>query len=108
MVKFPDREQRHHSDIFPGLTFYFVRNPNANDKPLFTDPDPAFSKDCVWMVIGKEYVQKLSGGYWQYLLLGSGPTLQWHTGQLGWIRRVADPVWEEREANGWCTKLDQR
>lgn len=105
MVRYPDREQRHHSDIFPGLTFYFVRNPNAYDKPPFTDPDETrWGSDCAWLVIGKEYVTKLSGGYWKYLLLGAGPTLSWHHGQLGWIRRVADPVWEERYDNDWWSE----
>lgn len=96
-MKFPDYEQRNHVDIYPGLTLYFVRNPNAGNKPLFTDPDPEWwESNCTWTVIGKEYAQKLSGGYWRYLPLGAGPTLKWHDGQLGWIRRVADPVWEER------------
>lgn len=94
-MKFPEREQRHHMDIHPGLMFYFVDNPNARSGPVFTDPDPEFDKACAWMVIGKEYVEKMSGGWWRYLLLGAGPTLKWHEGQLGWIRRVADPAWEE-------------
>lgn len=63
-MQFPDREQRNHADIFPGLTFYFVRNPSAGDRPAFIDPDLEWwDSDCAWTVIGKEYVQKLSGGY---------------------------------------------
>lgn len=110
MTEYPDREQRNHIDIFPGLTFYFVRNPNSRgNKPLFTDPeDEWLNSGCAWLVIGKEYVPKLDGGYWKFLLLGAGPTLKWHDGQFGWIRRVADPVWEERYANGYCVKADQR
>lgn len=106
---YPEREQRHHTDIFAGMTFYFVQNPNVRpgDKPLFTDPDEEWSRDCAWTVIAKEFIVKMSGGYWQYLLLGPGPTLKWHIGQLGWIRRVADPVWEERDSNGWGTTLSR-
>ena len=102
-MNFPEREQRNHSDIFPGLTFYFVKNPNLKpgEKPLFTDPEPDFDQTCAWTVIGKERITKVSGGYVRYLLLGAGPTLRWHEGQLGWIKRVADPVWEARYASGW-------
>lgn len=81
--------------------FYFVDNPNADGRPLFTDPDPSFDQSCAWLVIAKEKVVKMSGGYTKYLLLGAGPILRWHVGQLGWIRRIADPVWEERENNGY-------
>lgn len=112
-MKFPEREQRHHSDIFAGLMFYFVRNPNLKDgeKPLFTDPDPAFfDHDVPWLVLGKEFVDTSpsphTNSYWRFLLLGPGPTLKWHVGHLGWIRRVADPVWEERERSGYWDRHD--
>lgn len=95
-MDFPTYEQRSHVDIFPGMLFYFVRNPPARDKPIFTDPDPAFDKDGAWLVLCKEYVEKTSYSHWKYLLFGPGPIVKWHIGQLGWIRRVVDPVWEER------------
>jgi len=105
-MEFPEREQMSHVDIHAGMMFYFVRNPNLKpgEKPLFTDPDPVFwSEDVPWIVIGKEYDPGMPDvvvkGYWRYLLLGPGPTLRWHMGSLGWVRRVADPVWEERERN---------
>jgi hypothetical protein len=99
-MDFPKREQRNHNDIFPGLTFYFVDNPNGADM-IFDRDAEQFDRTCAWIVIGKERVVKLDGGYWRYLLLGAGPTLRWHDGQLGWIRRIADPVWEARYASGW-------
>ncbi len=103
-MQFPDREQRHYSDIFAGMTFYFVPNPNGTSG--FMDPDEEeFDHTMPWTVIAKEYHTKMSGGYWRFLLLGPGPTLKWHDGQLGWIRRVGDPVWEERAANDWGRKL---
>jgi len=110
-MQFSDREQRNHVDIEPGMMFFFMRNPNRraqDDGPLYTDPDDEeFDHSVPWIVIGKEYVTKLSGGYWRYLLLGPGPTLKWNEGQLGWIRRVADPLWDDRERNGYCARLDQ-
>jgi len=47
--------------------------------------------DTAWLVIGKEYNPEpadIMKGYWRYLLLGPGPRLRWHEGNLGWIRRV--------------------
>ena len=94
---FADREQMHHSDVFPGMMFYFVDNPNG--KPVFVDIEFEGDKSKPWTVIHKEqrvygYPANLRAGYWRYLLLGPGPSLLWHNGTLGWIRRVADPYWE--------------
>ena len=99
MISFPEREQRHHSDIFPGMTFYFVENPNSPG--LLDTLEQDFDLNVPWTVITKDFTTKMSGGYWKFLLLDPGPTLKWHDGGLGWIRRVADPVWEERAANDW-------
>ncbi len=100
-MDFPPHEQRSHVDVHAGLMFYFVDNPNPA-KPLFqTLDDGEVDRTKPWMVLGKEYVEKFSGGYWRYLLLGPGndgqPRLVWFDGSLQWIRRVADPVYEERE-----------
>ena len=107
---YPEREQRHHSDIFAGLTFYFMPDPNAgtvNFNRLMDEQREEVDITVPWTVVGKEYVTKLSGGYWRYLLLGPGPSLVWYEGRLGWIKRVADPVWEERDRNGWGTTLSR-
>jgi hypothetical protein len=83
------------------MFFFFVENPNPGT-PLFqTLDDGEVDRNLPWMVIGKEYIQKLSGGYWRYLLLGPNtadgePRLVWFNGSLQWIRRIADPVWEDR------------
>jgi hypothetical protein len=74
------------------MMFFFTDNPNGSEPFFQTLDDGGVDRDIPWMVIGKEYVTKLSGGYWRYLLLGEiagGPRLVWHEGSLGWIRRVA-------------------
>lgn len=111
-MNFPEQEQLNHVDIFSGMSFFFVRNSGLkdNEKPLFLDPDPVFWDDTkMWTVIGKEYMDEpltAMRGRWKFLLLGPNSTLRWHHGQLGWIKRVADPVWEERyqregDFTGW-------
>lgn len=102
-MKFPDLEQLNHEDIFAGMMFVFAREQvREQDKPLFTDPDPAFwVEGATWMVIGKEFVPEPTNafrGHWRFLLLGPDARLRWHEGRFGWIRRIADPVWEERDA----------
>lgn len=94
-MEFSVREQRHHTDIFPGMFFFFVKNPNPGTQ-LFDDND--LDRTVPWMVIHKEYRTKIHGGFWAYLLLGPDMRLVWHEGHLQWIRRVADPVFEERSA----------
>jgi hypothetical protein len=91
---FPEREQRNHIDIYAGMMFYFV--------PTWAAFEPEFRKTWVesniaWTIIHKELIGPNEGLVigTRYLLLGNG-RLVWHVGHLGWIRRVADPVWEER------------
>lgn len=106
--EYPPREQRSPVDVFPGMTFFFQPDPNVNTASfnrMMDDARDGLDITVPWTVIGKEQVTKISGGYVRYLLLGPGPTLHWFEGRLGWIRRVADPVWEERYANGWGTTL---
>lgn len=81
----------HHSDIFPGLSFYFVYNTTSGVLPRPSTFAP-FSGEGTWTVITKKHVEKLSGGYWKFLLLGPGPKLTWYDGQLGWICIVENPV----------------
>jgi hypothetical protein len=87
----PKREQCLLPDhVAAGMFFYFVSNPNKRLQDL--DSDDSIDRAVPWMVICIEYVTKMSGGYWRYLLLGQladGPRLVWHEGSLGWIRRVA-------------------
>lgn len=79
-------------DVYTGMLFYFADNPNPAE-PLFqTLDDGEVDRSVPWMIIGWEYVTKLSGGYWRYWLLGEladGPRVIWHDGCLGWIQRVA-------------------
>jgi len=100
-MNFPERERRHHSDIFAGMMFCFVEGPDKEKPTFVTLDDGGVDRTKPQMVIGKEYVQKFSGGWWRYLLLGPGPDglphLAWFEGNLHWIKRIADPVWEERE-----------
>ena len=96
---FPEREQRNHIDIYAGMMFYFVRtHAGFGFEPEYRKPWVA--SDIAWTVIHKERAGGEPGSgetsHWRYLLLGSG-RLVWYGGDLGWIRRVADPVWEERQ-----------
>lgn len=89
----PRRERRNHIDITPGLVFYHVPEPNPLPKtmPDWVDKVP----DGAWTVITKRWCEKMSGGYWEYLVLGPGPVLEWH--MMGWIVRVFDPKFEVHE-----------
>lgn len=82
-------ERRNHIDITPGMTFYFADDPNPPRGIKYEQPDIPWGAH---MVITKRYVQKMDGGYWEYLLLGPGPTLEWDT--IQWIVRIADPKYE--------------
>lgn len=80
------------TDVEPGTLFYFVPNPNGSSgflasKMGFSVTESA-DPSVPWLLLGRERVTKLSGGYWRYLLLGPGPSLVWHEGSLGWISRV--------------------
>jgi len=80
-------ERRNHTDVTPGMTFYHARDPNPCKWTGFEESDePPIGAH---MVITKRYVKKMDGGYWEYLLLGPGPTLMWDT--IQWIVRIADP-----------------
>jgi|SRR5579885_1457022 len=109
-MNFPEREQLNHEDIYPGMMFFFVREKVEGDKPLFTDPNPVFwESETPWTVIGKEYVPEPRNafvGHWRFLLLGASARLAWHEGKFGWIRRIADPVWEERQRTWERDRLD--
>lgn len=76
-----------HKDITPGLMFAFAPVPNPLPKtiPDWVDEVPAGA----WLVIGSEWCQKMSGGYWEYLLLGPGPVLEWH--MVFRIYKIVDP-----------------
>ena len=87
-------EQRSHVDGHPGLTFFFAYNPNEAVTLLDDDDNDHIDKSVPWTVIGKEWAQKMSGGWWRFLLLGPGPTVTWHEGTLGWIHPVVDPTRE--------------
>lgn len=99
-----DREQRNYVDVFAGMMFYFLPSTSPVDQLNRQTMDVTVP----WMVIGKEIERRDGSDYFnssfrseRYLLLGHSTTLRWHTGNLGWIRRIADPVWEERYAEGW-------
>lgn len=76
-----------HKDITPGLLFAFAPEPSPLPKtiPDLYDDVP----EGVWLVIGSQWVQKMSGGFWEYLLLGPGPVLEWH--MVHHIYKVVDP-----------------
>lgn len=90
------KERRNPLDITPGLMFSFVpdKNPLPKTMPLWVDADCV---PGVWTVIGKRYCQKMSGGYWEFLCLGPGPTLDWY-GMSRWIVRIVDPKYGDRDA----------
>lgn len=94
---FPEREQRNHIDVYGGMLFYFV--PGLGDFEA-THRRPWVESNIAWTVVHKERIpddesRPYCSRGWRYLLLGNG-RLVWHDGHLGWIRRIADPVWEER------------
>lgn len=73
-------ERRSHVDVFPGMMFYF------REAKL----------PC--LVLCKEHMncdRLMQPAYVRFLLL-SGNRIFWHIGNLYGIRRIADPVWEER------------
>lgn len=105
MTQFPSREKRSHVDVFPGLAFYFVGTDSLARKATFGMWDEhTYVAGALWTVIHK---QTFTSRAPRFLLLGNGG-LVWHDGTFGFIRRVADPVWEERYANGCCRELDAR
>jgi len=91
-VSFPSKERRHPCDVFPGMVFYIVDTlwKPTGEEPLLDGP---YTVLCNFNDRGPG---SRSEGY-NILLLGPGPRLVWRE-QLGWIRRIVDPVWEEREA----------
>jgi len=99
MLKFPDHEQRNHIDIYTGMMFYFVPKSSHSTSEAFETEQrkPWVESNIAWTVIHKELTDSPSI-CWRFLLLGAGKLI-WHTGPLGWIRRVADPVWEERASS---------
>jgi hypothetical protein len=72
--------------IVPGLLFFFDEQGDAY-------PEDRFEETAPWMVIAREArgvkrLQRPFNSVWFYLLLGPGPTLRWHEGNLGEIRVV--------------------
>lgn len=88
--EYPQQERRHHSDVFPGMMFYFIASLDYSEQVFIG----------AYTVVGKS---PLMDGTCMLLLLTPVTTLVWHKPQLGWIRRICDPVWEERKTNGWGT-----
>jgi hypothetical protein len=89
-------ERRNHVDITPGLAFIFSKDPNPS--PRWEDLDDG-ELDGVWLVIQKRWVQKMDGGFYEYLCIApagyDGPTLEWMSVANTWIIRVADPAFPE-------------
>ena len=89
---FPSKERVHPADVFPGMVFFIVDTQWGQGALVGTDLlDGPFTVLCNFNDRGEG---SRSEGY-NILLLGPGPRLVWRE-QLGWIRRVADPVWEAR------------
>jgi len=79
---------------FPNITvgsfFFFVANPNGDELwPLWSaDPNEHVDRTVPWLLLARDYKMAAVGGWYVYQLLGPGPTVLWHTGSLGWIRRI--------------------
>lgn len=52
-----------------------------------------------FMVIQRTWKAKLSGGFWEYLCLGPGATLDWHR-SLGAVYTIVDPLDDTRADDG--------
>lgn len=97
MSEYGHPERRSWYDIYHGMMFYFVPEPDMAS-PYFAPIDPDIDRNVPWTVVTKEHIPGVFGSKWKLLLLGPDSTLVWHDAQLGWIRRVADPVSDEYEA----------
>lgn len=95
MKHFPDRERRSHVDIYPGMMFCFAWPWRRDALHLhcnwWSELPLRLDKTIPWIVINKECVDDSSMCYWRYLLLGPNNIVKWHRGDLGWIKRIADP-----------------
>ena len=69
---------------------FFYHYDSAEDR-AWRDEEDMENVTVPWLVIQKQWVQKLDGGYYEYLCVGPGPTLDWKSVANRWIIRVADP-----------------
>lgn len=81
-------ERRNHIDITPGLFFFDAPNPNPSQYEIDEEPDDPGP----WLVLHKVWIQKMDGGYFEYLCLGPGPRLEQRP--IGWMIRVYDPKFQ--------------
>jgi len=95
-VNYPLAERCSAHDIMPGLLFAFTQEPaHPGVWGSVQVRSPPFDDErALWLVIHKELAES---NLYRYLLL-TDSVLYWYEGNLGWIRRIADPGCEERDA----------
>ena len=93
-MMFPSRERRHPCDVFPGMVFFIVDRNVGPDRPDVDVLDGPYTVICNFNDRGDD--SGGIGGRFHILLLGPDCILRWREQELGWIRRIIDPVWEER------------
>jgi len=77
------------ANIEVGTFFFFIANPNGDGWTIFSiDPNAGIDRAVPWLLLARDYKMATVGGWYMYQLLGPGPTVIWHTGSLGWIRRI--------------------
>ena len=71
-------------DITPGFMFYFARDSLSRGIGALCVPVAG-----AWTVVNRIWVENEYGGYFEYVMLGPGPTLQQR--QIHWFVCVHDP-----------------